>query len=539
MKNQVVFVLLILCSFAFAEDFNLNPLKLISVTTEDHTIRLEVELQEGFKAYSDRLKITPSELFYDIEIEPKKVFFDPVTQKDKEGIIGSGTITAHVETPSTSLEGVLEYQACTDTVCLLPKEIPFTASISGDNKFTKALNKGLIYALVVIFFAGFLSSLTPCVFPMIPITISILGNKVINQTRFKSFLISAAYVLGIATTYSILGVIASSTGSILGTYMADPKFIIVLSLIFILMGLSMYGLFEIRLPHFVIDKFNVEKRGYLGVFLSGIIAGVIASPCIGPVLVGLLLYTSITQSMVLGFLFLFTFAMGFGVLLVLLGIFSQLINNLPKSGGWLEGAKFIFGTVMIAMGFHYIRPILHDRIFYILAGLSAVVIALSFGLLKSKSDTLALKLKKVTLSIIFALGVLLFSKGVFYATFGSIFSDNSAKIFQPYNQELFEDALANNTPIVLDFWAAWCPSCIKLDKETFSDNRVIEALEGFLLLKIDNTLNTEMNKELKSKLKVVGLPTVIFYDGDGHLREDITLTGYESPDKFLKRLTKL
>lgn len=536
---MVIFVLILSCPFVFAyEDLDPDPLKLISVSVEGDEIEFKVELQEGYRAYSDRFKLTPSELFSDIEIKPEQVFFDPVTQKEKIGIIGSGTIYTHVEMYDKSIDGVLTYQACTDTVCLLPKDVPFTASLGSDNKFSRALNKGLIYALITIFLAGFLTSLTPCVFPMIPITISILGSKVIDQARFKSFLISTSYVLGIATTYSILGVIASSTGSILGAYMADPKFIIVLSSIFVLMGLSMYGLFEIRLPQFVVDKLNVEKRGYLGVFLSGIIAGVIASPCIGPVLVGLLLYTSTTQSMFLGFLFLFTFALGFGVLLVLLGIFSQLVNKLPKSGGWLEGAKFVFGTVMIAMGLFYIKSILHDRIFYILAGLVAVAIALSFGLLKSKSATFALRLKKATLSIIFAIGLLFFTKSIFYKTFESFFPSGGAKIFQPYEQQLFEDALAN-TPIVLDFWAAWCPSCIKLDKETFSDSRVIEALSDFLLLKIDNTLNTDINKELKSKLKVIGLPTVVFYDKDGHLREDMTLTGYESADRFLERLKKL
>ncbi len=537
MLKALTTFLLIICKVSFAQDSNTDPLKITSVKIKDQQLELQVKIEKGYRAYLDQFELIPNEMFSRIEADPLQSFVDPVTQKNKYGIVESGTILADVQ--GANIDAILKYQVCTDTVCLLPKEIPFKTTIGMDNKFTKALNKGFIYALITIFFAGFLSSLTPCVFPMIPITISILGTGVINQNRLKSFLISSTYVLGVATTYSILGVLAASTGSILGTYMADPKVIVVLSIIFILMGLSMYGLFDIKMPSFVVSRLNVDKRKGFGIFLSGIVTGVVASPCVGPVLIGLLLYVSTTQDMFLGFSFLFAFAIGFGILLILLGMFGQLINKLPKSGGWLEGAKFIFGTVMIAMAFFYIRPLINSTIFYVVSGSTSVVIALSFGLLKSKSNTVALKVKKITLTLLFAVGMLMISRGVFSTSFEKMFAVEKSEIFKEYDQSLFDNALENNIPVVLDFWAAWCPSCIKLDRQTFSDDRVIDALDGFLLFKIDNTLNTKNNQALKNKLKVIGLPTVIFYDRDGRLREDMTLTGYENADQFLRRLDSL
>ena len=540
--KTIVFKILIFSFLIFsgldAQEINQNPIEIKSVISSANEIELRIKVDEGFRAYLDQFELLPKNKFSNIDIYPTQTFTDPIKGIKKKGVVGEGFIKAHAY--DMDISGKLRYQVCTDEVCYLPKEIPFQANIGGDkSRFTLALEKGILFALITVFIAGLLSSLTPCVFPMIPITASILGTKVLNKTRLKSFLISTVYVLGVSTTYSVLGVLAASTGSILGIYLSNPKIVIALSAIFVLMGLSMYGFFELKLPTSISSKLKVERGGFIGVFLSGVVAGVVASSCVGPILVGLLLFVSKTQSVFLGFIFLFTFALGFGVILVGIGLFSRFINVLPKVGGWLEGVSFLFGTTMIGMGFYYMKPVLNERVFYVVVGIFALGISLAFGLTKIHTTNLSSKLKKFTLSVFFAFGLLMLANGIINFQLDKVISSRGSKLWLEYDKNLFEEAIAMGKPVIIDFWASWCASCVELDKKTFSDEKVISALSDFALLKVDYTLMSDANKKLKNDLKIVGLPTVLFYDREGRLRSDLTLTGFENVENFLKRLEKL
>jgi thiol:disulfide interchange protein len=228
----------------------------------------------------------------------------------------------------------------------------------GDSRgeFQRTLEEeGLLAALLLVFLAGVLASLTPCVYPLIPITVGIFGAKQAD-TRLHGFGLSLVYAFGIAVTYSVLGVAAASLGTVFGGAMQNPWVLGAISLLFLVLGLSSLGVFEIRLPGSLQTKLSqTGGAGWAGAFVMGLVAGIIAAPCVGPIVAGILLYVAQQQDPVLGFGLLFTFAIGMGQLFLALGTFSSLLNRLPQSGSWMEGVKLVFGVVFIAMALYYLQ----------------------------------------------------------------------------------------------------------------------------------------------------------------------------------------
>lgn len=393
-----------------------------------------------------------------------------------------------------------------------------------------------VQTFAFIFFAGFLTSLTPCIFPMIPITLSVLGAQSLNQSKIKSFFISVIYVHGIATTYSILGLLAAKSGALFGSYLSNPWVIGSIAIIFILMGLSFYGLYHIQVPHFLRNTIGTKnfQKNYLGAYLSGLVAGIVASPCVGPVLVALLAHVAKSQNLLLGFLYLFTYAMGLGLIFVVLGTFSNLLNKIPRSGPWMNLTKFIFGSTLILMSAYYLKPILKSSYFEIYLGLLLILIAGINGLFETKKHKY-FYIKKTLILMIFILGAGFTLKG-FIAT--PIPTTPQSSQWISYSEDAISEAKGNKI-VLIDFWAEWCEACHTLEKQTFSDPQVKAILDDFLLVKVDATKDQEPVSSILSKYDVTGLPFVMFIEKDGTIRADLTLTGYEPPSAFLKRLQQL
>lgn len=393
-----------------------------------------------------------------------------------------------------------------------------------------------VQTFAFIFFAGFLTSLTPCIFPMIPITLSVLGAQSLNQNKLKSFLISIIYVHGIATTYSILGLLAAKSGALFGSYLSNPWVVGFIALIFVFMGLSFYGLFHIQVPHFLRSKLGSRnfQKNYLGAYLSGLVAGIVASPCVGPVLVALLAHVAKSQNLALGFLYLFTYAMGLGLIFIVLGTFSNLLNKIPKSGPWMNSVKFIFGSTLILMSAYYLKPVLKAEFFHIYLGLLLILISGVNGLFETKRHKF-FYIKKNIMLIIFILGSGLTLKG-FLETPSPTTPKSSQWV--PYSEDVLETAKGHKI-VMIDFWAEWCEACHTLEKQTFSDPQVKAILDDFLLVKVDATHDTEPVSSILTKYDVTGLPYILFIEKDGTIRTDLTLTGYEPPSAFLKRLQNL
>ena len=216
-------------------------------------------------------------------------------------------------------------------------------------------DQGLLAALLVVFLAGVLSSLTPCVYPLIPITVGIFGARQADS-RGRAFALSFVYVTGIAVTYSVLGVAAASLGTVFGGAMQSPWVLGAIAALFLVLGLSSLGVFEIRLPGSLQTKLSqTGGAGWFGAFVMGLVAGIIAAPCVGPIVAGILLYVAQQQDLFLGWILLMTFAFGMGQLFLALGTFSSLLNRLPQSGSWMEGVKVVFGVIFLAMAAYYLQ----------------------------------------------------------------------------------------------------------------------------------------------------------------------------------------
>lgn len=230
------------------------------------------------------------------------------------------------------------------------------ASVSSEDTFARTLGEGgLLAALGLVFVAGLLASLTPCVYPLIPITIGVFGARD-SDSRLQSFGLSLVYVLGIAVTYSILGVIAAIFGTVFGGAMQNPWVLGSIAVVFTVLGLSSLGLFEMRLPGNLQTRLSqVGGNGIGGAFVMGLFAGIIAAPCVGPIVAGVLLYVAQQQDVVLGVVLLMTFAFGMGILFIVLGTFSGLLARIPKSGGWMEGVKIAIGAIFLGVALYYAR----------------------------------------------------------------------------------------------------------------------------------------------------------------------------------------
>ncbi len=469
------------------------------------------------------------------------------------------TVNKNATIETSTLELKLTYQACNDEQCLFPVtldvKIPLEivsknetvqqanedifASIKFENEDTKqgglagALSGGNLWlAFLLVFVAGIVTSLTPCVYPLIPITVSVFGA---NESTgiLKSFILSVVYVFGIVVTYSILGVAVASTGAVFGQIMANPWVIGFISLILFALGLSMFGVFEIRLPSSVQNRLNtVGGTGFIGAFAMGTVAGIIAAPCTGPALAAVLAYIATTNSTLLGFWLMFTYAIGMGLLFICIGTFSGLISSLPRSGGWMYILENVFGLAIMSVALFFLKdvnffvPVKNAIQEYFPFIVVVCGIYLSDLTQRFKGISLLMQLRK-------ACGILVTLIGVFLIMVGGLQQPAAGPhLSWVYDDEpgALQTAKQEDKLVMLDFYASWCAACNELDHKTFSDQAVIDKLENFITVKLDFSVKSD--EILTEKYKILGLPVVIFLDGDGNIYK--RLEGFVNAEDMLK-----
>jgi thiol:disulfide interchange protein DsbD len=462
----------------------------------------------------------------------------------------------NIETRIHPIIITIEYQACNNSACLAPNSVSdtlqlefvdnkaainqinqnifdkidlnqFSDSLSAeeDDSLANQLEKsGLLLSLILVFLGGLALNLTPCVYPLIPITIGYFGGQSEGKTS-KLFVMGLLFVLGMAVTYSIIGVVTSLTGAVFGALLQNPIVILVIVSIFIALSLSMFGVYEFKLPDGIVAKASATKTGLYGSFFMGLTMGIVAAPCIGPFVLGLVTYVATKGDPFFGFLMFFILALGLGFPYLILAIFSGKIKSLPRAGLWMEAVKHIFGLILLAMAIYFALPLIPKLIAgYILPiyGLLAAVYLLLF--VKAANSLKGFKIFKLVFSILI----------IVVSIYNLIPSDKQSIAWINYKESELANALEKKG-VIIDFYADWCIPCKELDALTFSDPEVIKISENFINLKADMTksLSPEV-EELRQKYRIVGVPTVLILNS--RLEEIHRITGFMNATEFKKLL---
>jgi len=406
----------------------------------------------------------------------------------------------------------------------------------GEGEITGIIEKkGLFLAFVFIFLGGLALNLTPCIYPIIPITVSYFGGQARGKTS-RVFLLALIYVFGMSMTYSILGTIAAMTGSLFGSALQNPWVIAFIAAVLLALATSMFDLWEIRMPTFLTRRTGSAKQGYFGALLMGLTVGIVAAPCIGPFVLGLLTYVGRIGKPALGFFMFFTLAWGMGIPFIVLGTLSGSLNKLPRSGDWMVWVRKIFGFILIAMAFYFLKPVIGKAATTIGYGATALAAGIYLGWMESsKGGTTFTTLKKVVgaAAIVVSILIILVHMGVFPGQGAEASID-----WKEFNESLLEEARASGTPVIIDFSADWCIPCHELEEKCFPDERVIEQAGKFVTLKVDMTRVGEKQKKLKKRFDIRGVPTIIFIGKNGEEIKDIRITGFIEADELLKRMQK-
>ena len=513
----------------------------------------------------------------------------------------------------------LEYQGCAkDGICYQPQVLKFgvkkslgsysvaqiievaepdgfpdsQAPLSEQDSIAASLSSAnFILSLATFLGYGLLLSLTPCIFPMIPILSSIIVSKqasggkngAVNlsapdetSAKFDSdnqhakndknkksraasgFFLSLIYVFAMACAYAVAGVAASVFGSGVQSALQTPAVLIGFSLVFVALALSMFGLYELQMPlamQNALSKKAQSKGGIIGVFAMGFLSALIASPCVAAPLAGALLYIAQSGNALFGGLALFTMGLGMGVPLLLIGASSGKI--LPRPGAWMDKIKTLFGFIMLIMAVWLSARVLGTMAELLLYGVIGVFASVFFGAFDATNNEQSggKKLLKGAALLVFIYSVLLivgsFSgaksalnplEGFKSTSPGVNLSKNEPNFIAVSNLTELENAIKSSSkPVLIDFYATWCASCNELDEITFKDEAVLKKLANFTLLRVDVTKNSNDDAQIMKKFGLIGPPAILFFRANSDAQDELKnarLIGFYPPEKFLAHLEK-
>ena len=423
------------------------------------------------------------------------------------------------------------------------------------------VNESSLFVLFLFFIFGLLLSLTPCIFPMIPILSSIIISQQGESEKpsmGKAFFTSLVYVLAMALTYTLVGLVAGLLGADLQAAMQNPWVLTVFAGVFIALAFSLFGYFEIGLPASWQSKINkasdgAQGKGILGTAIMGALSALIVGPCTAAPISGAVIFISQTGDAVLGGLALFVMSLGMGMPLLLVGIGAG--KFMPKPGGWMTAVSQVFGVMMLGLAIFMLSRILPGGLTMILWSLLFMGTALYMGVFESKVGEGAVKLFKLLAMVFLVYGVILFVGAVSGATSiwsplkkftsgtqtlastdiqGSIGDDTGHLGYSV--ARLMKEVKASDKPVVVDFGKDSCTACTELEEITFPNSRVQEQLKRFTFIKVDLTANNDDDKALLKEYGLFGTPNIIFFDKSNSYLTEKSLTGFISPEDFAKHL---
>jgi len=562
--------------FETQEELNLR-VQILFTVEEDWHINSHVPLEEYYIPAEISLDSHEAVEMVSVEFpEPKILELESLGGKSSvfDGVIPIILNLKRIK-PDTGREspvtGRLSFQGCNNNICLIPMDLDFSFTlITGNMKEIKtdkqtenksslptgpepveeiderALmhtsvlqgsfqpledvspfgTKNFLLIILLVFAGGLALNLTPCVYPLIPVTISYFGSQ---KGKGNLILMAILYVAGMAVTYSVLGTIAALSGGLFGSLMTNPFVLIILALLMLFLSLSMFGVYEFRLPYALTQIGGGSRSGYFGSLVMGLTMGIVAAPCIGPFVISLLTYVAASGSPITGFILFFAMSLGLGIPYIFLAIFSARIDRLPHSGEWLNGVRILFGLVLLGMSLWFIHPLLPGSLSKIILPLYLILAGFYYAVLnRSGESSSGFRKVKIILSLILVMA------GTWMIKPEPVLANGLN--WQKYDVELLEEAKKENKYVMIDFYSDSCVPCKELDAITFRDPEVARILKDFTLIKVDLTRG---GTDLIKKYNILGFPTVVFLGSDGIERNDLRLLGFENPRSFLNRLQAL
>jgi len=564
---------------------------------DDSTIAVEIELGDQIYLYKNQLKIEDADTqdginFTTVNTETKTV------DHEGEAVYETNPITHIGLSESKELSGEqkvrvkLSYQGCSLAgLCYEPletvleimvdaanlsasdpahlkasaltmpvKEIAAPKNESETDQIANVIKGGSLWFIIISFFGfGVLLSLTPCVFPMIPIISSVILAQGEGMGTKKAFWLSLVYVLSMAVAYTIAGILAGLFGANLQAAFQTPWIITVFALVFVLLSLSMFDVYELQIPNFIqsrISKLGGQKSGVLGVAIMGFLSALIVGPCVAAPLAGALIYIGQTGDALLGGIALFALSIGMGLPLLVVGTTSG--KFMPKPGMWMDVIKAIFGVMLLGIAIWMLGRVLDENTTLLLWGGLAIFVAINTGALEPLGEHPSWSSR----SNVKALGFLILLYGVSLLAGGMAGATNLLHPLDPFlskNKEIATTASAHKTfekitsieeldailaenkgkRVMVDFYADWCTSCKEFEEKTFNDEAVKNTMDDYVLVQIDVTANDTAAKAISKKYGIFGPPAILFFDEKGQQIKDAAIIGFKEPKEFLNHLGAL
>lgn len=572
----------------------LDPDKAFIVSADavsENVINVQWQIAEGYYLYQDKFHFSfkgDGIAITDVKLPEGKLKNDPdfgsvwVNYHDVDAQI----TVQRKDAAASTVDLLVKYQGCKEDVLCYPpvsKTLPINLitrvdvedstgtdwsgalvsepiELSGQDAITEHLSDDSVLKNIFIFFGfGLLLALTPCVFPMIPILSGIIVGQGSSITTLRSFYMSLTYVIAMALTYAVLGVIAGSFELNLQAASQNIWVITAFSAVFVFLAFSMFGFYELQLPsswHSKHSHMSGKLGGTLpGVAVMGVLSAIIVGPCIAPPLAGALLYISQTGDAVLGGMVLFAMGLGMGVPLLVIGTSEGKL--LPKSGAWMESIKHVFGVLLLGVAVWFMERVLPGSLALALWALLFIVTAIYMGALdrserQSKWQGLwrGLGLAMLVYGIILMIGAASGGSNMFRPLEGLLSKDQAGNIrsntlsFKTIKgvdglQSVLDQAASENKFVMLDFYADWCITCKEMEHEAFSDSRVHQKLSNVVLLQADVTGNDELDKALLKKFNLYGPPAILFFNKQGIEEKSYRLVGFMNTEDFLKHVDKV
>ncbi len=551
----------------------------LSIQAKDaQTLLADFEVAPGYYLYRQRitfkLKEGSASSIAAVDLPPGEMKRDPnfgdmeVYHRSFRAIVH----LQHARAAPTSVSMQASFQGCSEKgLCYAPLRKTFDIALNGteptaapatvddSDQVRQLLGGGKLWLVAAGFFGfGLLLAFTPCVFPMIPILSGIIVGQGQHPSRAHAFNLSLAYTLGMAIAYALAGIAAGLSGHLISNALQNPWALGTGSLLFVLLALSMFGLYELRLPSGlesrIADATNRIKGGrFLGAFAMGALSALIVSPCVAAPLAGALLYIGQTHDVVLGGIALFTLALGMGVPLLAVGLAGGAL--LPRAGAWMNTVQKFFGVLMLGMAIWLIAPVIPAAVAMGLWAALLIVTAIYLHALdglpphasSAKRFGKGVGVIALVAGIALLVGALAGSRDPLRPLAGLIggASEKAEAATLPFkrvkNLVEFESALnaAKGRYVMLDFYADWCVSCKEYERYTFADARVRKLLENSTLLQADVTANTAEDAALLKRFELYGPPGIIFFDPDGREIGPLKVVGYQNAEQFLVTLNSL